>query len=395
MLSDNQTFNGRKRHFVVAAILLIIAISWMSIIDRKAQEYVDESTVQALSIFGTFRLANAAISVIKSVEVNVFVASVQFGKVLDPVDDLIEDASSVLKFAIGSLITQKILAEIVSTDFFKFLITAAGLLLIASLFFQDGKYSGFLLKTFALVGLARFLFVLVIFMNGLVDQAFVADKTAAEHRNLEGSSESIASVGQQARMNSSDPQYAIVKERIDELELLREDYLEKIDQARANVTEAQNELDESESELSTIKQEIGLTERYFSNNEEYEKYKAEVDLREDKLSEALALLDKHVEELEGVEDVLQELNDELAGDGSGFIASAKEMMDFGRIKQQAEQLIDSSLNLMALLTLKAIIIPIMFLVILLKGFRYIWGVDVRAVAAQQWSDVKQELNRKE
>ncbi|MEQ9546358.1 MAG: hypothetical protein RIK85_10175 [Marinobacter sp.] len=391
---DNQTFNGRKRHAAVAAILLIVAISWMSIFDRKAQEYVDESTVQALSIFGTFRLANAAISVIKSVEVNAFVASVQFGQGLDPVDDLIEDASSVLKFAIGSLITQKILSEIVSTDFFKLLITASGLLLIASLYIQQGRYSGFLIKMFALAGLARFLFVLVIVLNGLVDQAFVEEKTDAEHKNLQGSSENIASVGQTTRMDSSNPQSAAVREQIGELEVKREAALQAIQKMRMRVTEAQGKLDASEAELSEIKESLDLTDRYFSNNPEYEKYKADVELREKGLSEALSRLEEHTEELENTDDELEELTDSLRGEGKGFIASAKDMMDLGRIKEEAEELINSTLNLMALLTLKAVIIPIIFLVLLLKGFRYIWGVDARTFASRQLSNVKEELSGK-
>jgi len=390
---DNQTFSGRKRHVAIGVIVLIILASWLSIIDHKAEEYVDESTVQALGIFGTLRVTNAAISVIKSVEVDAFVASVQFGQILDPVDDLIEDASSILKMAIGSLITQKILTEIVSTTFFKLLITAAGLLLIASLYIQQGRYSGFLLKAFALVGMARFLFVLVIFLNGLVDQAFMDDKTKTQHESLKEASNSVAAIGQQAsQVDEQDPETIEIRQQMRDLEEEREALLQTISQTQEQVADAQSELESSESKLTALKDELGLRDRYFSENPEYEGQKAQVERRESALSDSLDQLDAYTEKFENVDEKLEDLNDELQGGGKGFFASAKEMMNFGQIKNKTEKLIDSMLNLMALLTLKGVIIPVIFLVLLLKGFRYIWGIDARTFAGQQWQSVKSELD---
>lgn len=109
------------------------------------------------------------------------------------------------------------------------------------------------------------------------------------------------------------------------------------------------------------------------------------------LTDAVDRLDVLTDRLDETNEELGDLNDALQGEGKGFFASAKEMLDLGRIQEKAEQLIDSTLNLMALLTLKGIIIPVIFLVLILKGFRYIWGIDARALAAQQWQDVQSEL----
>lgn len=400
MLFDDQSFQGRKRQFAVAAVLIVIAISWLSIIERKTEEYVDESTFEALAVFGTLRLTNAAISVVKSIEVDVVVASVQFGQVLDPIDDLIEDTSQVLKFAIASLFTQKLLVEILSTEFFKILLTVTGLLLITSLYVQEGKFSGFLLKTFALVGLARFLFVLVIFLNGLVDQAFVDEKTKAEHQSLKGSSASLAEVGKTGHRTMSETELAKAQEKVEALSENRKKVLEEIDPLKHDVTEAQQNLSESEEELSEIKQSLDLTERYFSENPEYESQKARVDRDKAALSEAIGRLDAYNEELEDLNSELTDLNAQINGEDMGFYASAKsrmaaakDMMDFEKIKAKSEQVIDSMLRLMALFVLKTVIVPIIFLVLLLKGFRYIWGIDARDFAAQQYNSVKSELNR--
>lgn len=400
MLFDDQSFQGRKRQFAVAAVLIIVAISWLSIIDRKTEEYVDESTYEALAVFGTLRLTNAAISVVKSIEVDVVIASVQFGQVLDPIDDLIEDTSQVLKFAIASLFTQKLLVEILSTEFFKILLTVTGLLLITSLYVQEGRFSGFLLKTFALVGLARFLFVLVIFLNGMVDQAFVDDKTREEHQSLKGSSADLADVGKTGNRTMSEIQLAKAQEKVEVLSENRQKVLEEIAPLKHDVTEAQQNLSESEEELSEIRQSLDLTERYFSENPEYESQKARVDRDKATLSEAIGRLDAYNEELEDLNSKLTDLNAQINGEDMGFYASAKsrmaaakDMMDFEKIKAKSEQVIDSMLQLMALFVLKTVIMPIIFLVLLLKGFKYIWGIDARDFAAQQLNNVKSELNR--
>lgn len=393
MLSASQTASGRNRHVAIATIVLIIIISWLGVIDRKTEEYVDGSITQALGIFGTLRLANAAISVIKSVEVDAFIASVQFGQALDPVDDLVEDASQVLKFAISSLIIQKILIEILSTEFFKLLITASGLILIASLYIKEGRFSGLLLKTFALVGLARFLFVLVIFLNGLVDQAFIDEKTTAEHNSLKGTTESVVAVGKGKQVDESDPDVIATRQRIDELNDQQELVSEGIEQAQAEVERSQANLERSETKLSETKETLGLAERYFSDNPDYEQKAAEVERREQELSDAVSVLDSHAERLEASDDELEELNAVLSGENRGFIASAKEMMDLSQIRENAELLIDSTLRLMALLTLKGIIMPVLFLVLLLKGFRYIWGIDARTVGGRGWKSLKAEFDQ--
>ena len=290
---NNTKYAGRRRQAAVLAVLIIIAFSWLNVIDRKAQEYVDEATVQALSIFGTLRLANAVISVIKTVEVDAVIASVQFGQMLDPVDDLIEDASSVLKMSIGSLIVQKILGEIVATSFFKLLLTLCGALLIVSLFLGEGRYSGFLIKVFALVGLARFLVVLVIFLNGIVDQAFVSERTSAEHNGLQAPSASISSVSPQgAATDERNPAVIELKAQIQSLKDDREALQESIAISQAKVAEAQAEMDVSEAELETIRKDLGLRERYFSENPEYDKQKALVEQRASAVSSALYELDQ-------------------------------------------------------------------------------------------------------
>lgn len=98
---------GKRRLAVAVVVILVIAVSWSGFVDRKSQQYVDRAFIQALGAFATARLLNATITVAKSVQVGAGV-SFQPLEVLDPVHDLVEQYSSIMKFSLASLVTQKL-----------------------------------------------------------------------------------------------------------------------------------------------------------------------------------------------------------------------------------------------------------------------------------------------
>ena len=69
--------------------------------------------------------------------------------------------------------------------------------------------------------------------------------------------------------------------------------------------------------------------------------------------------------------------------------SVKKMTDIGAWQESAEAMIDSILRIMALFVLKTVIMPVVFLALLLKGFRYIWGIDARTFVANQWKEARE------
>ena len=169
---------------VALIILLIVAVSWSGYIDRQTESYVNQATVQALAAFATARVLNAGISVAKSVQMGALV-SVQPLEVLDPVHDLVEQYSAIMKLAIGSLVIQKVLLEIVATGFFKILLSLLAVLLLASLFVGNGHFSSMMFRFFLLACLVRFLLILVVGLNGLVDTVYVNNKTQQNMVELE------------------------------------------------------------------------------------------------------------------------------------------------------------------------------------------------------------------
>ncbi|TDT44561.1 hypothetical protein DES49_0672 [Halospina denitrificans] len=399
LVGSGQVFHGRRLWAAITAILLVIAISWLSVIDRKTENYVNDAIVQALTTYGSLRVANGVISVIKTAEFDVQIASVGLGAMADPVDDLVEDGSNVMRMAIASLIIQKLMVEIVSANFFKILLTVTGLLLIGSLFIKGGRYSGFCMKAFALAGLARFLLVLVVFLNGMASQAFVAEKTEATQQKLSATSEKLGQVQQKAGGGVNKEERTKIQSEINALTDQQERLLESVGSAESAVNETAAELEASQSELSNLQEEKGLVEQYFPEESEHQALVNRVEEDEQAHEQAIAELEGYTEELSQVNEQIVALKATLRGEGKGWIAaatekvnSAKEMLNFSTIKNEAEAMVDAILRLMALFVLKTVIIPIIFLVLLLQGFRYIWGIDARTLASQQWESAKGELS---
>lgn len=398
--NTNQRFHGRKRQVAVVVVCLVVMMSWLNVIDRKTESYVNDATVQALATYGTMRLANAAISTIKSVEVDVQVASVQVGAALDPIDTLIEEGSNVVRFAIGSLIIQKLMVEIVSTSFFKTTLTLAGLILIGSLYLRGGRYSNLFLKVFSLAAMARFLFVLVIFLNALMDQAFLDQKTEATRQNLEKKAGAISQAHESPKNGLSAQENEELKGRIEQVSQEREELLSTIEGAQTGVEKAKSELEQSESDLAAREEGMGLMEQYFPEKSDHKALAEQVEKDRETYEQRIEGLDRLSTELDALDQSRDDVNARLKGDDQSYwgaamekMDSVKEMTDVGALQEKAEAIIDSTLRIMALFVLKTVIIPIIFLVLLLKGFRYIWGIDARTFASKQWNNAKEELQR--
>lgn len=298
-MNMNESLTGRRKVAAILVVLLTVAVSWWGGIDRKTEEYIDDATVQALAAFASARVLNAVITMAQSVEVGQssglgvkLESSFRPLELLDPVNDLVEQYSTVMQFAVGSLVTQKLLIEIVSTEFFKLALTAFGVLVIASLFVAGGRYSTLPLKLFALAALLRFLFVLVLAANGLVDQAYVSPKT---------------------------------QENMQQVEVLSRDV---------------------QAELTTVPPEEGAEEE---------------------------------------------------GWWDSMSAKVKALVDVERYKAMVERIRDivpNILNLMALFVFKTLLMPLVFLYLLLRGFRAIWGVDFRSMVKAELASIRAELSRK-
>jgi hypothetical protein len=185
----------RPKKLKTVGVVLIIAVtlvSWVGIIDHQSQKYVNSATSQALVAYASARGLNAIISMAQSIEVEIPVIGGFSGQpleILDPLDDLIEQYSSVMKFSIVSLLTQKLIIEIASTTFFKIVLTFFGVCAICGIFAASGTYFSIFFKSFLFISLLRFLVVMVIMLNGIVDSVYLETKTKKDIQNMKSFSE--------------------------------------------------------------------------------------------------------------------------------------------------------------------------------------------------------------
>ncbi len=98
------------------ALLALLVLSWAPQVDSFANDTVDAALTRALTAFAIARGINGAISVAQSTEVAVQPAgigvSLNPGEILDPVNDLIEQFSSLMLAAAASLGLQKLLVGV-------------------------------------------------------------------------------------------------------------------------------------------------------------------------------------------------------------------------------------------------------------------------------------------
>lgn len=177
-----------KKYFIPIFIALIVAASWVGVVDRQSENYVNGALKQALIVYGTARAVNSVISVLQTVSI----PGVTIGEALDPVNDLVERFSAVMEIAIGSLVIQKVLVEITTNDFFKYALTLSGIALLVSIYFRFGTRTMLFSKIFITFVFLRFAVVLALLLNGVVDDRFIDRKVSADLTAVQTSTPAIS-----------------------------------------------------------------------------------------------------------------------------------------------------------------------------------------------------------
>ncbi len=329
------------RWLMLCLIVCSIAVSWSGVIDRYTTAYIDDALVQASSAFVIARAMNALISFLQSVTFEFSVGiggSVGAGQVLDPLNDLVEQYSSAMKLAIGSLVIQKVLLEIVSDNVFKILLTISGLAVLLSTLlsraFATGIIGLFLLRLFLALLFLRFALVLVVAANGIVDQSFLHQRTENQLHileNIEGVKEHDSTVVNSdlrteltANITDLQQQAATLNQRLNAAPPPQRRYLQR------QLAEINNQI-----QLAELARE-GKTPGFFGA-----------------ISDSFSSL----------------------GDGIAAIKDAVNPRQVYQLKQRLDNAVTNILNLMALFFLKTLLLPILFLYILNKGFKLIWRSD--------------------
>lgn len=388
---------GRVKLFFTLAILVLIIISWLGVIDRQSGEYIDGAILQSTIAFGTARMLNGLISVLQStsIELNLLVTggSIGIGQLLEPINNLIEDYSYLMKLSIGSLVIQKILLTIVSDTFFKILITLSGLTLLISLYNKSLTGINTLMKTFIFMVFLRFSLVLVVALNGMVDNYFLVDQTRQDIATLE------ALPGEVDAMELDGMSEEQLEDALTNANTLLDEQRDEIESKMSTVMEQKADLEsdllDAESDLADIEEDLSTIERlnHFSRSEEHAKAIARVEQLEDQIENTSDIVSEFEDQLTSIEEERAALNEaredgtggfwSSMGDGAASLESTltkyANPATYTDMKEKFEGVVDTILRVMALFLLKTLILPLLFLFALTKGVKLIWAVDLQEV----------------
>jgi hypothetical protein len=187
-----------RRVLLLIALAVLLLATWVLRPDDAAAAQVDAGLKRALATFAAARALNAVISVAQGTELAVQPAGVGVtltpGQVLDPINDLVEQFSTLMLLASAAFGAQRVLITIGSWWPLSLLLTAAatGWAWAA---WRGREAPRWLSQALIVLLLVRFAVPLVALGSEAAFQLFMKDDYAAAQGTLEQSSEQLAQVG--------------------------------------------------------------------------------------------------------------------------------------------------------------------------------------------------------
>lgn len=378
------------RHYIASAVIIVVLISWIGVLDISSAEYIDGSIVQASVAFASARALNALVSVAQSTEISVMIASLKIGEALDPINDLVEQYSTLMQYAIASLFLQKFLLTITSNVVFKILLTITALIAVSAAFLSQQRYYLLSVKAFLLLAFLRFALVLVVILNGLVNQFFINAQIDQDISDIQAAAEEVREASEEHQIAPAlrvelESQLQGLTERRDEIISNKKRLEGQLAQKKVNLVNTQEE-------LSKIEKQIDLTKKFnfFNRDENHAKAIKERDLAaaevaevEDQISELDRVLRDNENQQIAVKNSLEgqtnSLFDAVSNATSKIASGAKEQFT-GKVSALVDRLNNSVMNMLNLMTaflLKTLILPLLFLYMIVQITKALWHIDLR------------------
>jgi hypothetical protein len=186
-----------QRPVTLATVLVVLLATWVLRIDAAALTQIDAGWKRALATFAAARALNAVISVAQGTELAVQPAGVGVtlapGQVLDPVNDLIEQFSTLMLFAAAAFGAQRVMVGIGA--WWPISLLLSGLIVgWAVLRWRGRPVPRWLLRGLVVLLVARFLVPTVALGSEAVFQLFLASDYQAGQQTLERSSNEIGQI---------------------------------------------------------------------------------------------------------------------------------------------------------------------------------------------------------
>lgn len=372
-----------KRHLDIFLVFALALVCWFGWLDLYAESYINDSLVTAGSSFGVAKLFNATVSVLSTITLNMpIVGSIQIGELLDPLNDLVEDFSSVMKYVISSLLIQKFLVEILQTLQFKIVLIVTAILFVLTKWVAKPSHS-FFYKCFLLSVLCKFSVAGVAVATSIIDATFLESKIVNENNTLEAFP--VAPEQLDTVLDLSSDLRLEIKNNLQQVEEQRQQSLLELNRLALEKETLQNELQVLKEKQSVQSTNTSAFTRIFS--EKTEEQKTLDRLRQAKMQQMNLVLDEIAQfksNLQEAEERISTLESQLSEGVSAFtllkdgfkqVASNAKEKIFGYVNS-LNQSMDHFLNLIALFVLKTILIPLLFSYLLYKAFIRIWLLPV-------------------
>tara|TARA_R110000751_G_C13749594_1_gene478211 strand:- start:131 stop:1324 length:1194 start_codon:yes stop_codon:yes gene_type:complete len=370
--------------FRVAVLMLaalVVLLSWLGSADRASVDYIDGALLQASVAFASARALNALISVLQSTTLSFSLfggVAVTLGELLDPFNDLIEQYGTLMQWAIGSLLTQKILLGVVSHGVFKVLISVSAALLALGLWWRDGRFAAEFLRLFLALVFLRFAMAAVVLLNGTVDHYFLDDQTRQQVAQLDNLPAQVELLGSSDGVLETEPALNALGERQRTLQQQR-------GQLQAEGERVSRALSQSSRALSEAEQQMGSLERInpFARSEDHAALIRQVERlneQQQTITQQQRQLTQQLAEVGRERAAVQQAKSSDADAsvplGEQF-ARAADPQTYLAIKQALDRAVDTVLRAMTLFVLRTLILPLLFLYFLIKGLRAIWRLELQ------------------
>ncbi|PCJ48881.1 MAG: hypothetical protein COA74_07825 [Gammaproteobacteria bacterium] len=181
-----QPWSKRNHHLLsYIVIIALVVLSWSGILDKLSYKSLDDSFISAVQGYATARVINAGISVAQTSTLSVGFASITPGEWLDPFNDMIERFADLITLAVGSIVAQKILLNIVSSIFFKAMLTLSAVALISSSLMKGAPYFKLFSRAFIFIVFLRLSISVMALLNYTVDQFFIKDMQQSNQQQID------------------------------------------------------------------------------------------------------------------------------------------------------------------------------------------------------------------
>ncbi|MGI0153493.1 hypothetical protein ACQ661_07520 [Pseudidiomarina sp. WS423] len=382
----------RTQLFIFVAVVMII--SWITLIDQFAVDYVNDALAQATIAFASARLANAIVATLQSFSFEFYSMQLAFGEALSPLHDMIEEFSDVMKAAIVSLLLQKLLVEIVSDFTFNTLLSVSAVTFTVSLFFKKVRYQLIAFKVFLTLAALRYLVVFVVVLNGTVAMLFLDETIEKQTVIVSSVEDSVRSIEKSTPQISRELKQELEAE-ISQLDQQLEQLQQRQSQLELELRDSLRTLNEHKEKRAQILESMPTTERYnpLAKNPELDNLKILISALENIIEDGEDELDDNKEQQQDIVEAKMTFEAELRGEPTGFLDSiSKSISNLGdkisgfrdafkyeKIKDLMTDAIDAMLKAIVPFILKAILLPLLFLFLFSRIFKTIWNININVL----------------